>query len=345
MILIIKKYALGDVVRASHMLPQLIKKYGKSNIHWYTSSSSLDLLNYCKDIIVSSDINFFKNYYYDKLYCFEEDFNTLKEVSDINVAKYIGAYINSDCDIKYTIDSSLWFDMSLISRFGPRLADKLKCENRYSYPQIFSNILGINSFEPIFYFSEEKFDLPIKRNFLISINFYAGKRWINKEYPENYRRDLIILFFKSLGKLKVDLLLIGIGADYLNNIKLKESFKGTEYYENLLIYDTGESLQYLARLIEMSDLLISTDSLSMHLASSIGIKTVAFFSLSPAHEFEGYGKFAKVLSTSPDYGSLKMNADNLTITPERIVAAAKLIMLHDGNEDLVLPKYPQQKDI
>jgi heptosyltransferase-2 len=77
-----------------------------------------------------------------------------------------------------------------------------------------------------------------------------------------------------------------------------------------------------AALIDLCDVLITSDSLAMHVGVARDVRTVAFFAPTSAAEIELYGLGEKVVSTSSDYCSYRPDADTSSLTPERIAAAA-----------------------
>jgi heptosyltransferase-2 len=71
--------------------------------------------------------------------------------------------------------------------------------------------------------------------------------------------------------------------------------------------------------------MVSSDSLAMHLAIAQDIPTVAFFSPTSAAEIDGFGRLVKVASTAGDYCSYAKDADNSSITHERLLSALALL--------------------
>jgi heptosyltransferase-2 len=84
---------------------------------------------------------------------------------------------------------------------------------------------------------------------------------------------------------------------------------------------TDESVQHLAAAVGGLDYLISSDSLAMHLAIAQHVPFTAFFSPTSAVEIDDWGIGTKVASTAPDYCSYRKDADNSTITADRIIEA------------------------
>jgi heptosyltransferase-2 len=77
-----------------------------------------------------------------------------------------------------------------------------------------------------------------------------------------------------------------------------------------------------AALIGLCRLLITSDSLALHVALARNVRCVAFFAPTSAAEIELYGLGEKVVSSAPDYCSYKPDADTSTLTTERIAEAA-----------------------
>jgi heptosyltransferase-2 len=74
--------------------------------------------------------------------------------------------------------------------------------------------------------------------------------------------------------------------------------------------------------ISALDLLITSDSLALHLGIAQRIPCTAFFAPTSAAEIDSFGLVVKVLSTSADYCSYRSLADNSSITASRILTAA-----------------------
>ena len=75
-------------------------------------------------------------------------------------------------------------------------------------------------------------------------------------------------------------------------------------------------------MIDACDLLVTSDSMALHMAIARGVRIVAFFAPTSAAEIELYGLGQKVWSTAPDYCTYRRDADNSTLTSERLCSAA-----------------------
>jgi heptosyltransferase-2 len=111
--------------------------------------------------------------------------------------------------------------------------------------------------------------------------------------------------------------LFGAGQDFTKNAALVAQ----QGADNLVAINTDASVQHLAAAIGGLDYLISSDSLALHMAIAQDVAFTAFFSPTSAVEIDDWGFGTKVASTAPDYCSYRKDADNSTITADRIIEA------------------------
>src|SRR3989338_3317564 len=192
-ILIIKTGALGDVLRTSFLAQALKDKYKKINpeIFWITSqSASQFFINnpYVDNLIISEERNKLKKINFDVVINLEESQEDAKFTSSLKSKKIIGVFLNKKEEIDYTKESSSWFDMSMISKFGKEKADILKKKNKKTHLQIMSEIIGIDwrKYEPFLRLTDaqrkmaqefsDKHHLS-KSDLIIGINTGAADRW------------------------------------------------------------------------------------------------------------------------------------------------------------------------
>ena len=100
--------------------------------------------------------------------------------------------------------------------------------------------------------------------------------------------------------------------------------KGSVISERLADTGNQNSLLEFAAIIKNCDYVISSDSLALHLAISQGVRSASFYAPTSAAEIGTFGTGVKIISQADDYCSYKRNADNSSITADRIVAAVKL---------------------
>ena len=300
-ILIIKLEALGDVLRTTSLLPALKEKYKNSSIIWLTSQEAAPLL--------------FNNSFIDKIHQLnsttrkkitkesfnliinlDEDLKACQLASQIK-GKIIGPYSSSN-QIIYTVDSREWFDMGLISRFGKEKADQLKEKNKKSYPQMLVNMIGTefnkDRDRPQMILDKKEKDFGqnflknnnISRNrLIIGLNTDAGEKWSAKKISVaktvRLAEDLVKEFDAQI-------------------ISLSESWKKRNQEiikrSKINLIDSGSNdLRRFATVVNLCDLVISSDSLVLQIAIALGKKNISFFGPTPAVEIETYGLGEKII--------------------------------------------------
>lgn len=326
-VLILKVGALGDVVRTTYFLPGILKKYNNEvEIYWITSRNAFDLLKenkYITKLICieeEKELEELKDYIFDWVISLEDEEKIYVKIEDFKYRKLSGVYRNEK-KLIYTKDLEVWFDMGLLSKYGKERADKLKRENTLSHREIFSKGLGIEVLKPYFYndvILENETALEFKKykknnkTKLIGLNFNAGKRWPSKSLREEEGEKLIRELLKNQNNY---IFLLGGKDDFEANQELYKKFKE---YENV-IFLRPCSLKKFAVIIKQMDILVTSDTLALHLAIAQNIKTVSYYAPTSAIEIDTFGNGEKIISEKEDYCSYKPFADNSTITAEKIL--------------------------
>ena len=327
-ILVLKFGALGDVIRTSYILPGLHEKFGTGTfVTWVTAASALPLLRFNPYVasLVSVDRCAggtlppeLADEEFDWILSFDDESESCGLAHRVRGKKISGAYSEEGC-IRYTDDTRAWFDMGLVSRFGKEKADQLKFVNQLSHDEIFARMLGITVARPIFFnnplaeeYARSLAELPAPRR--IGLNLSAGKRWPSK----SLRLEEAIRLIEQLQGIGTNCLLVGGIADeeYLEAVASKT---GVPIISRL-------SLECFAGLVRQLDLLITSDTLALHLAIAQRVPSVSYYAPTSAVEINTFGTGGKIASTSPDYCSYRPDADNSTITADRILVEAKRLL-------------------
>lgn len=320
-ILIIKLGALGDVVRTSYFLPGIRKQFtGNVHITWITKHNAIPLLASNPHINRLTTIEAFtteeggpNGRLYDWIISLDDEVEACTILKTLTHRKLTGAYL-SDGHVRYTDDAAPWFDMGLVSKFGKEIADRLKVENQLTHDDIFSKILGINACSPEFY-NDPSLEAPainaLAENppHLVGLNLSAGKRWPGKRLHMREAFDLI----NGLQARNRACILIGgeDDSDYLDQIAC------TTKVAKLKPLPLGIFAQVVKRLA----VLITSDTLALHLAIAQKVPTVSYYAPTSAAEINLFDTGEKVVSTSPDYCSYSPDASNKSITGQRILEA------------------------
>lgn len=326
-ILILKFGALGDVIRTSYILPGLHEKYKNLVIDWITSNAAYELLGqnpYIRTLASpQTGLEFLKLNHYDLVLSFDDEYEVLKLIESISYEKVVGAYMH-DGLISYSDDASEWFDMGLISRYGKSEADIKKKKNSREHNQIFADMLGIKIHSGSFFNAstierriENHFDRSV---FNLGINPSAGTRWKCKEMPFGEVCRLIEKLMQyRIGNKNIKIHLLGGQAEQARNAEI---IKNVSKYA---VRDWGgkNTLLEFAAIVKGCDYVITSDSLSLHLAVSQNVANLSYYAPTSADEIGTFGTGVKVISLSDDYCNYSSDADNSTITADRLFDAFK----------------------
>lgn len=323
-VLIVKCSAQGDVVRTSHFAAALRRHHPDLRLSWLTSLSAGPLLAlnpHIDDLWL--DVEPARSAVFDHIFSLEEDTALVAAVSALRTRRTTGLVMGADGAMSYTPDAAAWFDMSLVSRLGKEKADSLKRENTLSHAKIFAGLFGVTDVRFSFH-GDPRMEREARAwrgdaGPLIGINPHAGPRWPSKALrPEALHLLVRELVSRARDGGPARIVLLGAGPERLRNLALARSVGG----DAILVPDTDDDVLRFAAVVGALDYLITSDSLALHLALAQSIPFLAFFAPTPAAEIDDGGIGTKLMSTASDYASYHPDADNRSITAERILAQA-----------------------
>jgi len=255
--LIIKLNATGDVVRTTTLLHRI-----PGEVTWITHSMNVELLEGVMprvQVLTWEERDRARSQQYDMAINLEDEIETASFLSQITHAQRYGAYLNGRDTITYTDNSSLWFDLSLISVHGRRRADELKLVNRRTYQDLLFAGLG-------WQFEGEPYLLPapVPTGLTgdIAIAPVAGPVWPMK------------------------------GWAYYDELKAR--LEGAGYVVNVL--PRRQTLREHMGDVSGHRCLVSGDSLPMHLALATSTRCVTLFNCTSPWEIHDYGLQIKIIS-------------------------------------------------
>lgn len=301
-VLIIKLGALGDVVRTSFLFEGLAKKR-KWNISILTDQKLLELLShnpFVTNTFCIKDLQKVTLLKFDMIVNLEEDQNTAELVEELRTrhkCSLIGYSLRNN-SVDYDRTFAKYFDMGLRSRFGKVKADSLKKQNASSFLEIFAECLELDPIMPNLHLQRE-----ITQNH-VGIFPFAGNVWPGKSLALNELKLLI----KSLEAVQCDFLLFG------------EDKRLTQYQSK---HFRTDSITDLAKVIAKCKVLITADSLAVHLATGTETNTVSFYGPTSAPEIDVTSKSVKVIATEPDYCSYSKTQTYKSLTGERLFEAVR----------------------
>jgi ADP-heptose:LPS heptosyltransferase len=137
---------------------------------------------------------------------------------------------------------------------------------------------------------------------LVGLNTGAGGRWELKQWREDGYAELIQRIAPTLG---LQFLLLGGPAEEPRNARLLAASEG------LPVFDPGgrNAVRHFAALVGACDALITGDTLAMHIALALEVRSVVLFGPTSAPEIELYGLGEKVLPDMTCLGCYKNTCD------------------------------------
>jgi ADP-heptose:LPS heptosyltransferase len=295
-ILIIKLDATGDVLRTTSILPALKREYPKSHISWITKRNAREL--------------FENNPLVDELYLFEdndtvarlmvEKFNLLIHPDASPVSGSLITIANAEIKKGYLLDEMgkvVPINADAIEWLEMGAFDDLKRKNKKTYQEIIHNIAGLKyqKDEIQIYLSQKEIDYKnkfyevhnLKRfKHLIGLNTGAGTRW---QYKQWHLEGYIELAEKLSTNKEIGILLYGGPDEVGRNKILKNKFP------HLIDTGTENSLRQFFSMLDLCDVLVTSDTMALHAATALKKKIVCLFGPTSHTEIEDYGRIEKVI--------------------------------------------------
>jgi ADP-heptose:LPS heptosyltransferase len=334
-ILVIKTGGLGDVVRTSFIAQALKEKYKNTNpnIFWITSKKAIPLFinnPYVTSAVSIENKNKLKNLNFDLAINLEEDKINAEFVTKLNCKKLIGAFLNKDNKMDYTIETKEWFDTSLISKYKKKKADLLKKKNKKTHRQIMSEIIGVKEYrkyEPFLRLNSiqrkiandflRRYNLS-KTELIVGFNLGSGERW-PKDLPIKMSVNLINNIYK---KYKAKILLFGGPEEIDRNMKIISLSKVP-----IISVGCGNDLVEFPALISVCSLFITTDTLGLHVALALKRKTISLIGPTSHHEVDKYGLGQKIIANSNCLCCYKENCKSMeNISLKEILSSAEKML-------------------
>jgi ADP-heptose:LPS heptosyltransferase len=339
-ILVIKTGALGDVIRTTSILPGLARRYPDLALTWVTAHAARDLVEGHPNIDLVQTVSpkdahevsllqaELAPIHWDRVLSFDDELPLCQLAGALTCGCLSGAFIDEQGERAYTDDVAPWFEMGLLARDGKQAADQRKIDNTRTHPEIFADMLGIEPGRPALALPESALagagefaaamELDAGRP-LIGLNTGAGGRWRTKELPIERVVELARLISERLSG-GCSFLVLGGPEERERNQELLAGLRALEPKVRAVDGGSDNSLLDFAARIGLVDLLVSSDSMALHMGIALERPIVCFFAPTSAAEIELYGLGEKVWSSAPDYCSYRPDADNSSLTAELLCA-------------------------
>ncbi len=294
-VLIIKLDAMGDVLRTTTLLPALTEAHPRASITWITKCEArpllernpyiTEILDYGEDALLQLRVRAF-----DRVINFDAGKTSAALASAANGSRKDGFILDARGYVQPTNAAARkWLEMGLF--------DDLKRQGTKTYQDMMADIIGLSG-RPHRYVLElteeerEQGRMHLKKLGLdltcpiIGLNTGAGRRWELKQWREEGYLELIERIAK---KRPVQLVLLGGPEERARHGRLMSR-------SSVLLIDAGcdHPVRHFASLVGACSLVITGDTLAMHLSLALSRRTIVLFGPTSAAEIELYGLGEKV---------------------------------------------------
>lgn len=279
-ILIIKLGAIGDVIRTTPLVEKYKITYPGCHITWITLFPDILPKNAIDTVFHFDFISVYKITHdkFDIAVNLDKDFEACALLADVSATEKFG-FILTDNYISPVNELAE-------HKFLTGIFDEISKKNRKSYPEEIFEICG-------FVFNKEKYLMPFNEKLfekwnllhelsegkiIIGLNTGCGVRWKTRLWPEASWIDLI----KKLRNEKYFPVLLGGKEENEANLKYE---KATGAY-----YPGHYSLNEFIEIVHHCDIVVSTVSLTMHIAIGLRKNLILFNNIFNKNEFELFGR-------------------------------------------------------
>jgi heptosyltransferase-2 len=297
-ILIIKLESAGDVLRTTPLLRSLKKRYPESFISWVVGKDAVSVLE--------------RNPYIDRLLIFNhlttlrllaEKFNLVLSLDKAVEAAALASLCQADEKLGYGLskEGKIYpINHEAKYSFFSGLSNDLKFHiNKKTYQQIIFELARIpyKNEEYIFHLSEEA--LTYVRNFfmanginendlVVGLNTGCGPTFENKKWTVE---GFVGLADRLMMELRAKVILLGGPLEKERNKEIKRLIKGK-------VIHTGcdNNLDRFAAFINFCKILVTGDTVALHIAIALKRPVVAIFGPTCPQEIDLYGRGEKVVS-------------------------------------------------
>lgn len=295
-VLIIKLDAMGDVLRTTALLPALATVHPEAAITWITRRESHPLLErnpYITEILDFGEgaLAQLQVRQFDRVVNLDAGKSSAALASMAKAARKDGYVLDPRGIVQPTNAAARrWLEMGIF--------DDLKRSGARTYQDLMLEIIGLSGARHGYVFnlgSDERaagrahlarLGVDVRRP-VVGLNAGAGSRWELKRWREDGYLELVERLSARHGVQFV--LLGGPGERELHARLLSRS--------SVPLVDSGcdNAVRHFAALIAACTVIVTGDTLAMHLSLALGRRTVALFGPTSAAEIEMYGLGEKVI--------------------------------------------------
>ena len=297
-ILIIKTGALGDVLRTTTILQVVRRQFPQSHITWITAPSAVPLLSANEQINTllsfnEDDAGGLLKEKFDLSICLEKEGYPLV-FAGLVLAKHKVGYSPTPWSAATVANTESRYMMLL------GVSDELKFfKNKLSYPQIICEAAGFNFRRDPYTLRLTDASIAARQRIrsqlngqrkIVGLNTGCGAVFRTKQWTlEGWAATANTLQSES----GCQVVLMGGTAEEVLNRSIMEQVPG------LLDAGTDNSLEDFFGIVDACDIVVTSDSLGMHIAIALEKYVVALFGSTSHHEIDLYERGEKVITDFP----------------------------------------------
>lgn len=309
-ILIVHLGALGSVVRSSALLRKVKKQEPNSYVIWLTSEAVLPILQGHPAIDSLLSLNFInivklQNYIFDDIYVIDKSLEATGVVAQLNAKRIHGYKANplNGAILPMGAEALEIWEIGISNH-------KKFFENKKTELQLVFESLGFEyQQEPYWlHLTEEELErakarksswkLKNNKKIIVGINTGCSPTIPYKKLSVEKHVELIRAIEENFERSEVQVVLLGGAEDTERNEKLRL----LSLTKNVIVSESTKGLRDGILSVQACDIVISGDSLGMHLAIALSKYTIAWFGPTCDHEIDLFQKGSKIktyLSCSP----------------------------------------------
>jgi len=344
-LLIVKLDAMGDVLRSTALLPPLAEVHPHAAITWITRKESVPLLQrnpYIAEVLELGPeaLAHLQTRRFDRVINLDASKTSAALATAAQSPDKCGFVLDERGWVKPTNDAARrWLEAGVF--------DDIKRQGSESYQKRMADILGLEGREHRYVFEladDEragarahfaKLGLDPQRP-VIGLNTGAGGRWPLKQWREDGYVELVSRLARQLD---VQFVLLGGSQE-------RERHERLQAASAVPLIDPGcdNSVRHFAALLNHCQVIVTGDTLAMHLSLALRKRTVVLFGPTSAAEIELYGLGEKVVPNMECLSCYKTSCDFIPNCMDLIstdmVERAVLRQMDIARSTAILPALP-----
>ena len=309
-VLIVKLDAMGDVLRSTALLPPIAEAHPRAAITWITRKESVPLLQrnpYVAEVLELGPeaLVHLQTRTFDRVINLDASKTSAALASAARSTRKDGFVLDERGYVQPTNDAARrWLEAGIF--------DDIKRQGSSTYQDRMADILGLAGRPHRYVFELAADEVQRARRHLASIgldferpviglNTGAGGRWPLKQWREDGYLELIA---RVSCRDDVQFLLLGGPSEQERNDRLKRA-------SSVPLLDPGcdNTVRHFGALMSHTNVVVTGDTLAMHLALALGKRTVVLFGPTSAAEIELYGLGEKVVPSMSCLSCYKTSCD------------------------------------